>query len=209
MCTTSVSKSVRVIGDSIEKSCHSYLSIRKKNHRINLRQEHTVAYLKCGSVSILRNDNQMVTLSIEGPAIIGMAQILHKESTHSFRCEFDCEMVAIDEQFFFEMLTENCLWHHAFNILSHHLEMYFQREKRLIQKSVKSIAIENLVFIWSQGSTFRESTSVYTFILARNQVSRSSLHKIMAQLTEQGMIKLERGKLIWLRDDITNFVSNV
>lgn len=201
MLYSSIPESVHAIGECIKESEHSFFVCRKKNQRMNFKLKNEVAFLKTGSLSILRNDNQLVTFSLNGPAIVGMAQLFHQECTHFFRCDSESEMFLLDQNVFCDLLTAKNLWFHAFNILNHHMEIYFQREKRLIQKNIKGIVVEHLIYIWNQGANFREKTSVYTFILARNQVSRSSLHKIMAQLTEEGLIKLDHGKLICFRYD--------
>lgn len=151
-------------------------------------------------MSIYRCDNDIVTFSICGPAIIGMEQMFHSERSHYFRCDQVCEMVIIDTNKFIELLNCKGLWFHAFNILSHHLGMYFQLEKRLMQKDIKGIVREHLHYLWKQDPVVRSKASVYTFILARHQVSRSSLHKVMAKLISDGMIELSHGKLVWMHD---------
>jgi hypothetical protein len=174
--------------------------MRKKHQRVDLWKENKIAFLKKGSVSMYRLDNDIVTLSFDAPSILGLGQMLHEERFHYFRCVQDSDMVIIDQDAFMESLSIQGLWHHSFNILSFYLRMYFLREKRLVQKDVKSIVKENLQYIWSLGPEVRARTSVYTFILARNQVSRSSLHKIISLLTKDGMVKMERGKLLWLKE---------
>ncbi|MCX8986144.1 helix-turn-helix domain-containing protein [Citrobacter portucalensis] len=198
----SVGESIEIIGDYIEKSCQSYYSLRKKNHRLELKRNNEVAFLRKGTVSAYREDNNKVTLTIEAPAILGMAQMLHNDCLHYFRCDQDSELFTFNKGTFINLLSEQKLWHHAFIILSHHLELYFQREKILSQKDVSSMVKAHLEYLWKKDPVSRAKTSVYTFILARNQVSRSSLHKVMAQLTSQGLIKLINGKLVWISEDI-------
>ncbi|WP_256434395.1 helix-turn-helix domain-containing protein [Citrobacter sp. RHBSTW-00944] len=55
--------------------------------------------------------------------------------------------------------------------------------------------IEHLKYIWSMEPETRENTSVYTFILARNHISRSAIHKVLQELVSDGKIIMKRGKL--------------
>ncbi|HID7510744.1 TPA: Crp/Fnr family transcriptional regulator [Enterobacter hormaechei] len=196
-----IRESVLILGELIEGSGQSYLSVRKRNQRIELKKENKIGFLKRGSVSVCRTENDIVTVSFEGPAILGMAQMFHDTQSHYIRCSRDCDIVMIDAANFIQLLTLKNHWFHAFMIISHHMEMYFQREKMLGHKTIREIVIEHLRYLWELEETTRNNTSVYTFILARNHVSRSSLHKIMSKLSEEGVISLQRGKLLWMKEN--------
>jgi hypothetical protein len=85
---------------------------------------------------------------------------------------------------------------HAFDILTSHLQMYFTRENMLSQPNVKMIIIEHLRYIWEQPEGIRNKTSLFTFILSRNQIARSTVHKVIMELTLSGAIQTARGRLI-------------
>ncbi|MEB5887497.1 Crp/Fnr family transcriptional regulator [Enterobacter roggenkampii] len=208
MLQDNIREAIHLLGELICSSEQSYLSYRKKNQRIELRKENKVGFLRQGSVFMCRSDNDIVTVSIDGPAIIGMTQMLHDTQSYYIRCSLDCEIVMIDTANFINMLKQYNYWFQAFLILSHYMQMFFQRERRLGHKTIKEIVIEHLRCIWQLDTESRENTSVYTFILARNQVSRSSLHKIMSQLSEDGFIRLQRGRLQWMREDTSSCVQD-
>ncbi|HAS1070462.1 TPA: transcriptional regulator [Enterobacter cloacae] len=192
--------SVRLLGEWIEKSQNSFLSIRKKNQRIDMKSENQVGYLREGALSVYRIDNDIVTLNIEAPAIIGLHQLFHTQRSHYLRCDRYCELIVINEADLIAILDREMLWGHAFIILSRHLEMYFQRERRLVHKNIKGIVIEHLKHLWDQSEDIRSRTSVYSFILSRNQISRSSVHKTIKSLIDDGVIKIQRGKLLWMNN---------
>ncbi|MDZ5641693.1 Crp/Fnr family transcriptional regulator [Enterobacter sp. A103] len=166
-----------------------------------MKKENKIGFLKRGCVSLCSTENDIVTVSIEGPAILGMAQMFHDKQSHYIRCNRDCEIVVIDTVNFIQLLTQKNHWFHAFMIISHHMQMYFQREKMLGHKTIRGTVIEYLRCLWELGEEARNTTSVYTYILARNKVSRSSLHKIMSELNDEGFIRLQRGKLLWMKEN--------
>lgn len=91
------------------------------------------------------------------------------------------------------------LWKQAFDILTHHLQRYFQREALQSHRTIREQIIEHVKYIWSMEPEVREKTSVYTFILTRNHISRSAIHKVLQELVNDGKITLNRGKLSFAR----------
>ena len=72
---------------------------------------------------------------------------------------------------------------------------------KLIHKSsAREIVIEHLKEIWALDEPERHTTSVYNFILSRNNISRSAVQKVVRELESSGDIKFYRGKLIELNE---------
>lgn len=94
-----------------------------------------------------------------------------------------------------ELLTKKNLWMHAFDILTSHLQRYFQRENMRSHKTIREIVTEHVKHIWSLDPEVRDKTSVYTFILSRNHISRSAIHKVLQELVNEEKLTLKRGKL--------------
>ncbi|RZK12997.1 MAG: hypothetical protein EOO43_18330 [Flavobacterium sp.] len=87
------------------------------------------------------------------------------------------------------------LWEDAFTIITQHLNLYFQREALLNQPNIRCIVLEHVKYIWGLNEEDRKRTSIYKFILSRNLVSRSAVHKAVRELTNEGIIEIQRGKL--------------
>lgn len=191
-----VKESIKITGTYIANSTHSHYEKRKKNQRIELKTFNNICYMTEGSVSVYRMENDIVTITINAPAILGLAQMRNKSKSHYLRCNSDCEMFVIETQHAIELFNEKNLWMHAFDILTSHLQMYFTRENMLSQPNVKMIVIEHLRYIWDQPEDIRNKTSFFSFILSRNQIARSTVHKVIQELTLAGAIKTARGKLI-------------
>lgn len=195
MFTPNFDESVMLIGDEIKKSENAYFSLRKKRQRIEMRKDGNIFYLEKGSVSVYRVENDLVTVSFTAPAILGLAQMRNDVMSHYLRCDTDCEMWVMSSANANEMLTRKSLWMHAFDILTNHLQRYFQRENMRSHKTIREIVIEHVKHIWSLEPEIREKTSVYTFILSRNHISRSAIHKVLQELVNEGKLTLNRGKL--------------
>ncbi|WP_333495277.1 helix-turn-helix domain-containing protein [Kluyvera sp. CHPC 1.251] len=121
---------------------------------------------------------------------------MNSEATaHYFRCDTDCEMWIMGMQNVVTMLTSKNLWMHAFYILTNHLHRYFTREKLQSHRTIRELVIEHVKYIWEMAPDVRDKTSVYTFILSRNHISRSAIHKVLQELSHEGKIILNRGKL--------------
>jgi len=195
MFTPKFDESVMLIGDEIKKSENAYFSLRKKRQRIEMRKDGNIFYLEKGSISVYRVENDLVTVSFTAPAILGLAQMRNDVMSHYLRCDSDCEMWVMSSANANEMLTRKSLWMHAFDILTNHLQRYFQRENMRSHKTIREIVIEHVKHIWSLEPEIREKTSVYTFILSRNHISRSAIHKVLQELVNEGKLTLNRGKL--------------
>lgn len=195
MFQNEIEKSVVLIGDEIKKSDNAWLSLRKKRQRIDLKVDGHILFLEKGTVSVYRVENDLVTVSILAPAILGLPQMRTEVAGHYLRCDTDCEMWAMSVQNADLLFTAKNLWKQAFDILTHHLQRYFQRETLQSHRTIRELIIEHVKYIWAMAPEVREKTSVYTFILARNHISRSAIHKVLQELVSDGKISLNRGKL--------------
>lgn len=195
MSSLNVDESVMLIGDELKRSENAYFSLRKKRQRIELRKDGNLFFLEKGTVSVYRVENDLVTISLAAPAILGLAQMRSEVASHYLRCDSDCEMWVMSTANANELLTKKSLWIHAFDILTSHLQRYFQRENMRSHKTIREIVTEHVKHIWSLEPEIREKTSVYTFILSRNHISRSAIHKVLQELVNEGKLSLNRGKL--------------
>ncbi|HHE6157318.1 helix-turn-helix domain-containing protein [Citrobacter freundii] len=195
MFQNEIEKSVVLIGKEIKKSDSAWLSLRKKRQRIDLKVDGNILFLEKGTVSVYRVENDLVTVSISAPAILGLPQMRTEVAGHYLRCDTDCEMWAMSVQNADLLFTAKNLWKQAFDILTHHLQRYFQRETLQSHRTIRELIIEHVKFIWAMAPDVREKTSVYTFILTRNHISRSAIHKVLQELVSDGKIILNRGKL--------------
>lgn len=199
-----IAEAVNTIGSYIEECNDSHFSERKKNQRIDMKKLNQVAYLKTGTVSMHKIEDSLVTITIKGPAIIGLGQMRGDEFTHYIRCNTNCEMWVIDIEDATELFNKHSLWRHAFDIITKHLYMYFKRESMTQKNSVKEVVLEHVKKIWSCDETSRKNISIYSYILSRNNVSRSAIHKAICELTHEGLLNISRGRVVKFNQHIRN-----
>ena len=66
-----IENAVVLVGDEMKKSDNAWLSLRKKRQRIDLKTDGHILFLDKGTVSVYRVENDLVTVSISAPAILG------------------------------------------------------------------------------------------------------------------------------------------
>lgn len=186
---------VKKIGKAIITSEYSFVTRRKKNQRLNLKGNNQISYLVDGKVSIYRVGDGILKFSIDTPAILGLSQMRISSKTHFVRCDENCDLWVIDAQKAIELLNTKNLWKEAFEIISNQLSLYIDRERMQSKSSVKELVLEHIKYLWDLEEEVRRTTSIYSFILARNTVSRSAVHKALNELTAEGLINVYRGIL--------------
>lgn len=86
-----IENAVVLVGDEMKKSDNAWLSLRKKRQRIDLKTDGHILFLEKGTVSVYRVENDLVTVSISAPAILGLPQMRTEVAGHYLRCDTDCE----------------------------------------------------------------------------------------------------------------------
>lgn len=188
------------IGKHIEISKKSHEENHKKNQRIELLSQNNICYLKKGRVFVYRQDNDLVTITLSAPLILGLTQMRNAIKYHYLRCDSNCQMFMINNHDATELFNSKNLWPDAFDILTWHLDLYFQRDVMMVHPNIRNLINEHLKHIWSLPEETRLNTSVYSFITDRNHISRSAVHKVTQEMTKAGKVKIERGKLLFFQE---------
>jgi len=190
------STSINILGEAIIDHNQTILLRRKKNQRFSLKNSGHICYLIRGEVSVLRKSDDSPSLILRAPTILGLSQMRSLTETHYMRCLTDCEMWDLDKDEAILMMDQKQLWKHAFDILTLHLHMYYEREYLNSLPNVKTKVLENLKLLWLEDQEARSHHSIYSFTLARSKMSRSAVHKALRELECEGVILTRRGKLL-------------
>lgn len=192
-----ISACTELIGGYIRQSGDSFLSERKKNQRLDLKKNNQIAFLTEGVVSMHRGEDGLLTVTITAPAIIGIGQFCGRKFTHYARCNTHCTMWVIDSDDAVSLFDRNNLWKPAYGILTSYLYSYFYRENIVQRANVKDVVLEHMKEIWMYQKNMNTSISIYTYILSRNNISRSAIHKAVNELICEGVVNVSRGKLTY------------
>ncbi len=199
-----IKESVSIVGFHMKADDNSYLVLNKKNQRLELKRNNHIAYLEHGCITMHRVSDGLLTITIKAPAIVGLGQFRGESFTHYIRCTSDCSMWVMNADNAFAMFSKFNLWHHIYDILTKHLYMYFERDSMVQKPTVKDIVVEHIKKVYSFEEALRKETSIYTYILSRNAISRSAIHKIIQELVRDGLLVMERGKILHFIDNREN-----
>lgn len=194
-----ISDSILTVGTAIKKSNLSYCAIHKKNQRINIKNNEQICFLETGTISFFRVHDDVLTISMSAPCVAGVAQMLYQHQTHYIRCDKECTLWTINIADAIQLFSTQNLWIHVYNILSKQTYQYFEREYFILQKNSRGIIMQYLKLIWNMTEDERANTSIYNFILSRNHISRSGIHKVLSELQNEGKIKTRRGRLVFFQ----------
>lgn len=99
-----------------------------------------------------------------------------------------------------KLIDMKYIWKEAFSSVVETVQKYMIRDSQTLQKNARSVVFENLRAIWLLDEEVRNRTSIYNYILERNNISRSAIHQVVRNLKEQEVIDTARGKLIAFND---------
>lgn len=146
--------------------------------------------------AVLRNtENHLIAADKSAPAVLGLPAMYKPYKYHFLQTVTDAEITMLPLSDFIDMANRGNLWQYISAILSHALFSSYSRVSLLSSSDVYSMIRQELECLWDQGSGKSEGVSVFNFILNRTPVSRSSLNKILKELTSGGYITVKRGKL--------------
>lgn len=184
------------IGNAIERSSKSHFSAHKAKQRIDLKNKDNIYYLCKGNVSAHSSNSGSLIFNIFAPEVFGLEKLKGGMIIDHIRCVTDAEMHVISSSDAIELFNENDLWPCAFENILMYMKIMLVREKKLNQPTIKDSIIQYLKYIWSLRPEQRAVTSIYTHILLRTHISRSSIHKVLAELESDGLIVVKRGILL-------------
>lgn len=96
MLSSDIQESVSATGHHIEASNQSYLSHRRRNQRIDLKDENAVCYLKQGRVSVYPKDNNLLIMSLDAPTVLRLTQMTDDNKHLYLRCDTNCTVWTIE-----------------------------------------------------------------------------------------------------------------
>ncbi|WP_261864978.1 helix-turn-helix domain-containing protein [Budvicia aquatica] len=190
-------ESIKNIGEEVMSSSDSFSLHLKKNQRLDFNSfKDAIYYLEAGTISIFRLSDNVLTISVESPFVFGLTQLRNQYRYHYLRCEEESIVWGIDKGNAEKLFDNKGLWKFSSDILGYISNLYYHREQMTSKKSVNEIVVQHLGYIWGMPVEERSKTSVYSFILSRNHISRSAVHKVIHELVDSNYIAISRGKLV-------------
>jgi len=191
-----IEAAIQRVGKAIEDSGKSFLFNYKARQRIDLKNKNNIYFLKSGSVAAHSYNEKILTCNILVPEVIGIESLRGMGMFKFLRCITDVELVAISNTDAVELFTALNIWRDVNDCCLSLLNVYLRKEHKFNQSTSRGTIIEYMKHIWTLSPSQRNSTSIYTFILARTHISRSLIHKVVSALEDEGLIIVRRGILV-------------
>lgn len=170
-----------------------------KNQRLNPSTKEPRFYLlTSGKINIHRICDDVLVMEVSAPAVLDICRFVTGYCHHYFRGKQDFTLFSLGQAHAHLLFDQKSLWKDILFLQCDLTEQHYQREEMTAGHSHYDIVLEHLKYIWSLPTGDRERTSVYNFILSRNKISRSSIYNIICMMTREGLIKIIRGRLIYL-----------
>jgi len=161
-----------------------------------------VSLLTSGEIELCNSHNNLIIANVYAPAILGLSSIFLEENYFNIKSVSNIELIMIPLSDFIAYIDRENLWREVSMIFSYYLNIYYVRDLLISQSNVYNIIKDHLEILWymsSNDSEYHSGVSVFDFILNRTSVSRSSLNKVLKDLTSGGYIEMRRGKLVSLK----------
>lgn len=155
-----------------------------------------VYILSKGMIDIRRNSDGVIIYTTKGKSLLGLESIFTGLYFHHITCVTESQIIAIDRLAALDLFNAKNAWQAVSVILSQAAEYHYRRDSLVSGCTTYDIIRNHLEMIWSYPEEDRLNISVFEFILNRTSISRSSLNKVLKDLTLGGYIYLRRGRLI-------------
>lgn len=172
----------------------------KKTFKFVRDKEKVIYFLEDGEIELCNSENNLIIANIKPPAIFGISTLFTDRDYHFIRSVSETRLHCIHQKEFIKIIENKKLWKDVSLILSWYLELYSSRDSiNATATNSYSIVKIYLELLWGKGPDECKDISIFNFILSRTAISRSSLNKIIKDLSDGGYIKVNRGRLVYLK----------
>lgn len=160
-------------------------------------EEHFTVVLKSGSLSIHRQQDDLLVEIVAAPYIFGInAGMMGCSTEYQLVTQSPCTGFYLPAPGARHLIQQAGLWSDAFCWLSWHHRVMEIRDKQLVGNNSYSQIRSTLLDMaqWDEGLRMR--VGVMNYIQRRTRISRSVVAEVLAALRQGNYITMERGKLI-------------
>lgn len=144
-----------------------------------------------------RADDLQMSMA-KAPHIFGLAElVIPVGDTTYVKFAADCEVFALSGAKAQALLNQQpILWQDAAKILAFHLHFSTWRDLHLLNDNAYDTLRGKLLELAKHDEAFRKETTILNYVLGSTKLSRSTVLRIMKDLTEGGYVEAQRGKLV-------------
>lgn len=190
------------IGASIMDSSARVEIISSPKNHLNFKDNgnNYIYFLVSGEVELCNLTNNVIISNVRHPAVLGITMMFSEMDYISIKTISNVKLYRVDLVSFNSAIERKGLWKDISILFSWYLEIYLSRE--YITSNISNsydLVRHYLETLWNEYQDCLEGISIFNFILSRTTISRSSVNKIIKDLSEGGYIKVRRGRLLFLK----------
>ncbi|ALR75273.1 helix-turn-helix domain-containing protein [[Enterobacter] lignolyticus] len=151
-----------------------------------------------GTFSLYRRGDNLQLSMAKAPHIFGLAELILPvgDTTYvKFAADSDVFVVSgAKAQALFNQ--QPALWHDVAKILAFHLHFTSWRDLHLLNDSAYDSIRGKLLELQKHDEDFRRDNTILSYIQATTKLSRSTVLRVLKDLSDGGYIETQRGKLL-------------
>lgn len=156
----------------------------------------TIYFMTEGVFRLYRDGGEILIYTVESPAILGIVELFYSTKERlSVQCETDCEFVLMDADVFHQMVERTRSWESIARMLAGYIIALLESHRRVIQKGTYQVMRELIVEYANLSKEARSGMLLYTYIIKRSGLSRSSVMNVLSVLNRKGYVRIKRGQL--------------
>ncbi|MEB6380590.1 helix-turn-helix domain-containing protein [Leclercia adecarboxylata] len=160
-------------------------------------EEHCAVVLQSGSLSIHRQQDDLLVEMVAAPYIFGInAGMMGCSTEYLLVTQSPCTGFYLPAPCARYLIQQAGLWSDAFCWLSWHHRVMEIRDKQLVGNNSYSQIRSTLLDMAQWDETLRMRVGVMNYIQRRTRISRSVVAEVLAALRQGNYITMDRGKLV-------------
>lgn len=154
--------------------------------------------LTSGNFWLHRRADDLQMSMAKAPHIFGLAElVIPVGDTTYVKFAADCEVFALSGARAQALLNQQpMLWQDVTKVLAFHLHFSTWRDLHLLNDNAYDTLRGKLLELEKHDEAFRKETTILNYVLGSTKLSRSTILRIMKDLTEGGYVETQRGKLV-------------
>ncbi|MEQ0188798.1 helix-turn-helix domain-containing protein [Klebsiella sp. CN_Kp098] len=151
-----------------------------------------------GGFGLHRRADDLQMSMAKAPHIFGLAElVIPVGNTTYVKFSAESEVYALSGAKARGLLDENpILWRDVSRVLAFHLHFSTWRDLHLLNGNAYDTIRGKLMEMEMHGENLKETTTILNYILRTTKLSRSTILRVMKDLTDGGYVEAQRGKLI-------------
>lgn len=155
--------------------------------------DNVVLLIHEGELTLHRKYDGLMLFTISAPFPFGLLS----SDNYTLNCTTSARVTLVKRDDFFRIVEENNAWRSLVTIISYLVAVFEEHQKIVFNSKGKYELVRScLLRMWALPEKERLDTSLFSFIMSRHKISRSTINMIIKALNEGGHITTNRGVLI-------------